>query len=667
MEKGVVPPNLYFEKVNPAIHLKEWKITIPTEVTPWPQQGLRRISINSFGYGGTNAHAILDDAANYLSSRALVGRHNTLHDNQIVPISNGNGISNGLHHDTPLEPKLFFLSSNEQSGITRSSKALLQYLSENKPTFRDEPAFLDRLALTLGEKRSRLPWKTCVVASTVDELEGVLSKPQNAPLRTTQPASLAFIFTGQGAQWPAMGLELLSYPIFRQSLEDASAHLQELGCTWNLIAELSQDSKTSKINEPSRSQPICTAVQVGLVDLLADWNIKPKIVIGHSSGEIGAAYAKGSITKRDAWSVSYHRGRLASNLTSKGAMAAVGLGEAAIQPYLKRVTDGRIVVGCINSPSGVTLSGDASGIDQVVAMLEEDKVFARKLLVKNAYHSSHMEEIAADYLKSIKNVSKPISGNDVLMFSSVTGALVEGTALDAKYWESNMVNPVKFSQAVQAAMAYSPGKRRTARNKAPFNVFLEVGPHSALQGPLKQILSAQEGQKVQISYLSVLSRGVDAIRSSLDTVGKLIQQDLQPSMNSVNRIGKSVFPFTNLPPFAWNRELTYWYESAAGKAYRNRALPRHDLVGALSEYSTVEEPSWRNYLRVEEMPWMEHHKVQGSILYPLAGMIVMVIEASKQVADKTREIEGYELRDVAVLQAMIVPVDDPVETKLQFR
>src|SRR2546423_493323 len=122
------------------------------------------------------------------------------------------------------------------------------------------------------------------------------------------------------------------------------------------------------------------------------------------------------------------------------------------------------------------------------------------------------------------------------MFSSVTGALIDGTALDSNYWKSNMVNPVKFSQAVQAAISYSPGKRRTARNKAPFNVLLEVGPHSALQGPLKQILDAQEGKKVQVPYLSVLSRGVDAIRSSLDTLGKLILQDLQPNINAANRI-----------------------------------------------------------------------------------------------------------------------------------
>lgn len=502
----------------------------------------------------------------------------------------------------------------------------------------------------------------------MDELKSVLEKPSNKPLRSSQTPVLTFIFTGQGAQWHGMGLELLAYPTFHESLKAATAYFRSLGCIWDLTAELSQDAKATRINEPSRSQPICTAIQIALVDLLAEFGVKPAIVIGHSSGEIAAAYAKGAITRESAWKVAYHRGRVSSLVSSDGAMLAVGLGKSAIQPYLDRVTDGLVTIACINSPFSVTLSGDASCIDRVRSLLEADKVFARKLPVKNAYHSPHMEEVVKEYLHSLRDIPTPASGSGTLMFSSVTGSLIDGAAVDSRYWISNMLNTVKFSQAVQVAISYSGGKRRTTRNSTPY-VFLEVGPHSALQGPLKQILDAQETRNVQIPYISVLHRGINAIRSSLDAIGKLILQGVVPNVSAVNRNYGShrISTLTDLPSFAWNRQLTYWYESAAGKAYRNRELPRLDLVGALSEWSTSQEPAWRNYLRVEEMPWMEHHKVQGSILYPLSGMIVMVIEASKQVADKTMEIEGFELRDVAVLQAMIVPTDDPVETKLQFR
>ena len=583
--------------------------------------------------------------------------------------SNGNRIANGegsLPH--PALPRLFVWTSNEQSGLNRSAKAMLEYLSGREISSGTEDAFLDQFAFTLGEKRSRLPWKTFGIASSIEELKALLEKAPNKPLRSSQAPSVAFIFTGQGAQWHAMGIELLEYPIFLKSIKEAAIYFRNLGCPWDLLAEMTQDAKRTRINEPSRSQPICTAIQIALVDLLADFGIKPVTVMGHSSGEIAAAYAKGAITQEDGWKVAYHRGRVSSLVSTEGAMLAVGLGEATIQPYLNQVKNGLVTIACFNSPSSVTLSGDSFAIDQVLSILEADKVFARKLLVKNAYHSQHMEEAAEDYLSSLRNLSTPASGNGVLMFSSVTGALIDGRAMDSHYWISNMLKPVKFSQAVQAALSYSGGKRRTTRNHTPY-VFLEVGPHSALQGPLKQIFDIQEGKNRQIPYVSVLQRGVDAIRSSLDAIGKLLLQGVVPDLGAANRNddSRNITALTDLPPFAWNRQLTYWFESAAGKAYRNRELPRLDLVGALSEYSTSQEPAWRNYLRVEEMPWMEHHKVQGSVLYPLSGMIVMVIEASKQVADKTMEVEGFELRDVAVLQAMIVPTDDPVETKLQFR
>ena len=352
-------------------------------------------------------------------------------------------------------------------------------------------------------------------------------------------------------------------------------------------------------------------------------------------------------------------------------MLAVGLGEAAVQPYLDQVTDGEIVIACINSPSNVTLSGDSAGIAQVQRLLDDDKIFARKLLVKTAYHSPHMKALAQAYLDSLKDIRPVKSGpDDTVMFSSVTGKLIDRDSLGADYWISNMVNPVKFYQAVQAAMAYVPGKRRTARNSPYIDLLLEVGPHSALQGPLKQILDEQASRKVKIPYISMLSRGNDAARTSLDAVGKIIQNGYPADVtraNITNATSRLPVPLTDLPPFAWNRSYRYWYESPISKAYRNREYPRHDLVGALSEHSSKLEPSWTNYLRVSEMPWMEHHKVQSSILYPLAGMLVMTIEASRQISDKTKEIEGYQFRDVSVGHAMLVPVDEPIETKLQLR
>ncbi|KAJ3957697.1 hypothetical protein N0V92_005716 [Colletotrichum tropicale] len=722
LEKGQIPPNLWFEKANPKIPMERWGIQVrvatlsyhinflaltlwvvqvPTELLPWPTDGLRRASINSFGYGGTNAHCIVDDAYHYLASRGLRGLHVTVRGGKTDgdvgyqhKLTNGhhnsngtkvNGSVNGFHIPavgvaTPSEtdseggvehqssPKVFVWSAHEQIGCDRVAASLLEYLQQKQvgETSDEAESQLERLAFTLSEKRSRLPWKSYVVASSVEELTMSLEKNYPKPVRSSQVPKLGFIFTGQGAQWFAMGRELLGYPVFRKSILEAGDYLSTIGCPWNLHDELLRTEKATHINEPSFSQPICIALQVALVDLLAEWDIKPSVVVGHSSGEISAAYAKGSITREAAWKIAYHRGRLSSGLQKRGAMLAVGLGETDVQPYFDRVTDGQLVIACINSPASVTLSGDIGAIDQIRTFLTEDRVFARRLAVKTAYHSPHMKTLVYDYLESLQGVT-PQQGSGVAMFSSVTGKVVEDNDLGPAYWVFNMVKPVKFSQAVDAALAYRPNKRRTTQNATFINLFVEVGPHSALKGPLNQILSAQEKGKLELPYVSVLVRGENAAFTALEAAGKLAQHGYPARLTNTNRVTGATVPLTDMLPFAWNRSYRYWYESPVSAAFRKREHPRHDLFGCLSPHSSKLEPSWTNYLRVSEMPWMEHHKVQSSILYPFAGMLVMAIEAAKQIADHTKEIEGYHLRDITAGAAIVVPVEEPVETKLQFR
>lgn len=357
-------------------------------------------------------------------------------------------------------------------------------------------------------------------------------------------------------------------------------------------------------------------------------------------------------------------------------MLAVGLGENDVQSYLDQISPdhGHVVVACINSPSSVTLSGDLSAIAEIKTLLDADNVFNRKLAVNTAYHSPHMQALADAYTQSLGDLkqSKSAEKSNVTMFSSVTGEVVDdATLVTPQYWVSNMVNPVKFNHAVKAGLEFSPSKRRTAGNAQYVNQFVEVGPHSALQGPLKQILDAGQGKKrYEVPYVSVLSRGKDAVRHCLDSLGKLFQRGYPVDISGVNGSqsdNQNPRLLTNLPPFAWNHSTRYWYESAVSAAFRHRKLPRYDLVGVLNEHSTEIEPFWTNYLRVSEAPWIEHHKVQGTILYPLAGMIVMAIEGARQIADPTKEIAGFKVRDVSVGKAMVLHPELPTETKLQFR
>ncbi|KAJ5287127.1 hypothetical protein N7478_002813 [Penicillium angulare] len=696
LETGWIAPTHGLENLNPKIKLEEWKINIPTKAVPWPE-GLRRASINSFGYGGANAHVVFDDAYHYLKKRNLIAPHNTT-----VEISslehtgsnrangeNGTNGANGKSQNGELEKvedsisRLFLLSSHEESGIPRLSETLQAYLDEADVArgSEEENRFLHRLAYTLSEKRSSLPWKSYTAASSIEELREALASARTRSVRVPNKArALTFIFTGQGAQWYAMGRSLQKYPVFQHSLNEASACLQLLGCKWDLIEELNRSAEDSQVDLPYISQSLCTALQIAVVDLLASWGIRPKVTIGHSSGEIAAAYAKCAFDKAAAMRIVFYRGLLARNIGKTGAMAAVGLGMEAARGYVDRITAGKVVVACINSPASVTLSGDVEGVDEVVQLLQVDDIFVRKLRVTTAYHSHHMQIIADDYLAALEGAWKSNPGHaDVTMFSSVKGKAIDATELGASYWVANLVSPVNFSGAVTAAahagLLGGKTKNMSGMKKGSPDAIVEIGPHAALQGPLKQILdSVSEKLPSPPRYLSAIKRKHDAIQTTLEVVGELLILGHPVDVRAANAYtaylgnaadGGKISALINLPPYAWNTSNRFWSESAAVAAYRTRRHPRLELLGARDERSTETEPSWRNLLRISEQPWIEHHQFQSSNIYPMAGMIVMAIEAVRQVQTRN-DIAGYQVRDVTIGRALVVPFDQTVETRLQL-
>ncbi|KAI0884321.1 uncharacterized protein GGS22DRAFT_194853 [Annulohypoxylon maeteangense] len=695
LEKGQVPPNIWFEKANPKLDLEKWGLAVPTELLPWPTDGLRRASINSFGYGGTNAHCILDDAYHYLQDRGLAGRHNTattvpgrriehcvsalmspITDTSFLSSDGGsdNASVNGRgssvseftdFEDSPATPQLLVWSSHEQSGIGRTAASLQSYLKEQPKSPVYEMTFLRRLAYTLSSRRSKLSWSSFVVASSVDEAIKALDIA-NKPLRPTQNLSAVFVFTGQGAQWFGMGRELRAYRSYNTSLIEATAHLKSLGCEWDLLEELGASEAESRINEPQISQPACTAIQVALVDLLKEWGIVPSVTVGHSSGEIGAAYAKGAISRRSAWTIAYHRGRLSAGLSAPGAMLAAAMGEADAQTYIDKVTTTpKLVVACINSPISVTISGSVDAIDEVQKLIGT-QAWCRKLLVKTAYHSPFMQELAEPYLQSLEGIqTDPSTATRVRMFSSVTGQEISDEELRSpQYWVDNMVCSVKFNHAVRAIL-------NTPEFADKSIVMVEVGPHGALQGPIKQILQAQE-KKLDVHALGLLTRKQDAIQTTLTAVGSLYQRGFSVDVAKANHLDPTEeLPthLVDLPPFAWNHNSKYWYETALSAAYRNRKLPKHDLLGVRYEFSDDNEPCWRNYLRLSEVPWLRHYMVQNKPILSFSGVLAMVIEAVRQTSEPSKTIEAFQLRDVFPGAPLFLSdaEDSPVETKLQLR
>ncbi|KAI6092718.1 PKS01 highly reducing polyketide synthase [Hypoxylon rubiginosum] len=673
LERGMIPPNIHFHNPNPKIKFDEWNIKIPTELTRWPKDGLRRISINSFGYGGTNAHAIIDDAYHYMQKRGLNGIHFT---NTLRPYTNGitkpykltNGHVNGV--TTSSKPRLFPLSSQDRDGLKRVKKSLAEFV-QKKSTEED---FVSDLAYTLAEKRSRLQWKSFTIASSADDLQTALTSDEVVypEQLSSQKPRLGFVFTGQGAQWATMGMELMEYATFRSSIEAADAYLRaELECDWSAVEELSRGASTSKLSIALYSQTLCTVLQVALVDLLREWEITPVAVTGHSSGEIAAAYCMGALTKEDAWKVAYYRGILSSNLKTiapemEGAMMAVGASPEDAEVVIAKVCPGEVGVACINSPSSVTLSGDAPAINKLLKVFEADGIFARRLQVDTAYHSQHMQLVAQDYLEAIADIETGESSQGCKMHSSVTAGEADASELGAAHWVRNLISPVKFAPAIQDLVRPTIDGKKSKENAV--DVLVEIGPHSALQGPATQSLKAIG--ITNMPYLTALVRKKGAIETALTLAGSLFTQGLPVDFAKINGLEDLVRPpkmLVDLPAYPWNHSQRYWTESRVAREYRLREVPAKSLIGAPSASLSAGERLWRGFVRLSEEPWVADHKIQGSILYPGAGFLAMAIEAALQSSDKNRTVLGFRLRDIQLVAAMVVTEDADVEYTVSLR
>ncbi|QKX61998.1 uncharacterized protein TRUGW13939_09154 [Talaromyces rugulosus] len=678
LETGMLVPTYGVERVNPKLKLNEWHLALPQDVARWPAQGLRRVSVNSFGFGGANAHVILDDAYHYLQERGLTGKHNTvIHDEDSdSPLALPNApLENGLLHD--VSKKVFVFSGKDQAGAKRVSEGLNTWLQrDSKHTH--APYFLENLAYTLALRRTHLEHRTFVISSSLSELTERLSKGLPTATRSQRHGdNLVMVFTGQGAQWPAMGRELFENPIFRQSVQVSQSHLESLGCQWNAMEELSK-MPNPNINLPEYSQPLCTVVQVALVDLLRFWGISPTATIGHSSGEIAAAYGASLLTHYNAIKLAYVRGLSSASVSKQGAMMAAGISHDDAEMYLSQVAPGSAVVACINSPSSVTLSGDVDAIEKLESLISGDGKFARKLKVTTAYHSPHMREVSPSYLEMIGDISlkqieeaKDRRSNSTVMYSSLTGSMISSAKeLNAQYWVDNMQNPVQFSQGLLALLKHkkvAPGGTRSVA--VQWGGFLEVGPHAALQGPLRQIIDVSNNKFAKSApYISMLVRGKDALETSLNVAGVLWTAGYKVDMGAVNdNNNKSSTPqmLCDLPSYPWNHTRGFWHESYLSRSYRFPPDVRSDFLGMPEDSQSSYEPRWRNYLRVSENPWIEDHTITGTVLYPGAGMLVMALEGVLRTSDSSKTVEGFRMTDVTFERGLVISLDDgsPVETR----
>lgn len=448
--------------------------------------------------------------------------------------------------------------------------------------------------------------------------------------------------------------------------------------------ELCKDRSTSKLDQPVFGQLACTALQVALVDLLRSWNIYPSAVVGHSSGEIAAAFCAGLITREFAWKIAYYRGIVVSRsrafIREPETMMSVGLSESEVEPFLKRLSVDygaqEVTVGCINSPKNVTLSGNEAQIDMLNEVLSEKGFFVRKLNVSIAYHSRSMNKVAAEYLNLIGSLPiESSSSSSAMMFSSVTGRQVFADEVKGgQYWAENLISPVRFLDAVKNLYHEYTRKRANQSNtgsaKLRIEHLLEIGPHAALRTPIRDTLVASIGGN-HTTYGSMLIRGKPALETSLAAAGHIHCLGYPVRLNSINRIDQTspeAKMLISLPEYPFDHTQYYWRESRLSKDYRFRKFPKHELLGTPVPDWNPLEARWRNIIRMSENPWVADHKVDGSVIYPAAGILLCAIQAAHLLSEQKDQITGYRIKGAIFQKALILSADlDGTETQLCLR
>jgi acyl transferase domain-containing protein/NADPH:quinone reductase-like Zn-dependent oxidoreductase len=571
--------------------------------------------------------------------------------------------------------RLFVLSANDKTSTEKAMQKLGVYLEQRPEVFQNN--LLSNLAYTLGQRRSIHPWRIALTASSSVDLVEALSSGKILPCKQELDAlRIGWVFTGQGAQWWAMGRELYhQYPVYTSAIDRADAHLLSIGAKFSLITELEKDESTTQVNEACISQPACTAIQLALVDLLRSWGVRPFAVVGHSSGEIGAAYAAQLITFADAMTIAYHRGRLIPILKKKyphleGCMMAVGASEMQVAPLLDRIPTslGQARIACINSPFSVTISGDVRAVSELQALLEGTYpgMFVRRLQVDTAYHSHHMNLVAKDYTESLRNINPPNASSAVNFHSSLFGRLVAGHELDVTYWVQNLTCTVRFDEAVQGMCLPLNG----SVPKTGVNILVEIGPHAALQGPIKQILKYMGDPISKIAYASVLSRKRDAVQTALAVAGTLFVKGAILDMGALNfpkPLQRPPQVLVDMPRYSWNHSSKFYHESRFTQIHKFNDAPRNDIIGVLAPYSTPFERTWRNVIRLDDLPWLRHHQMQSVTLFPISGFLVMALEAAAQSSLGTRtQYKSIEVRNLLVKTPAVL-TDDELEMTITLR
>ncbi|PLB46253.1 polyketide synthase module [Aspergillus steynii IBT 23096] len=650
IETGLIPGNPTFVTPNPEIDFHGLKLDVRQELTPFPDMPFRRVGVNCFGFGGSNAHVILDEP------NALVSDYTPAY---VSSYRSPGAAADQCSSSTNLRPYLLCFSANKEGSLRDSIDKLTQHVRD--PEININPR---DLAYTMGVRRSHLFHRGYLITNHLGDLDATMAV---CGKKSIHPPRIGFVFTGQGAQWPEMGQSLLaSFQPARDTIDHLDSILQRLPDppNWTILDELTSPRDPQHTRQPEFSQPLVTALQLALLAVLKNWGLSPQSVVGHSSGEIAASCAAGYISDEEAIILAYHRGKACQGTRHQSdiglGMLAVGLGAEDVQEHLDECNE--VQIACFNSPTSVTLSGPAAALESLKNRLTENGAFARMLQVDQAYHSKYMENVGEKYENAVSKDLPRLSASlcissPVRMFSSVSGH-EQTESPDVEYWRTNMVSPVRFDDAV----------REMLTSKESPNYLIELGPSGALKGPLAQIQNSLGGSP-KAKYLSALHRGPESINSTLAVAGELFLAGAPISMQLVNEDQQPAYPriVTDLPGYSWDHSTKYWFESTSSKDWRFKPFVHHDLLGSKIIGTSWRNPTFKKTLNLAHLPWLRDHQIGSDVIFPGSGYIAMAVEALYQVtcirqpdtAVSSSNQLGYRLRNVRFDMALIL--EDGIE------
>ncbi|MBI5819060.1 MAG: SDR family NAD(P)-dependent oxidoreductase [Verrucomicrobia bacterium] len=612
---GFVPPSLHFHNPNPNIDFGQLKLHVQTKLGPWPDTGQapRRAGVNSFGYGGTNAH-ILVESAPQADATALVTARPSPRTALCFPFS------------ARSVDALKALAGRYVDALIGHGDLSDLHLADVSHSLCLRRTHHERRAAVVTDNREDLVARLRALHAGQVEVTSALGEPE---------PGLAFVFTGMGPQWWGMGKELYqSAPVFRAAIDRLEGIFGSFA-DFSLVEELLRDEHTSRATETHFAQSLNFALQVALAELLRSQGIVPKAIVGHSVGEVAAAAIAGALSLDDASLAIFHRGRLQARTAGQGGMLAVGLSEAEARAFIRGLEE-QVSIAAINGPSNVTLSGNHDALDSLAKVLDEEKVFARKLKVEVPYHSICMDPLRDELLAALARLVPTVP--TIPLWSTVSGQRVENAAHHAAYWWSNVREPVRFADAAGELI------------RAGFRHFLEIGPHSVLAISIRECAQARG---VQVQTVATLIREKPELRAMMESTGRLWELGYSPRWQMLLP-GDS--RYVRLPTYPWQRQR-FWGENEVARrlrlGYTGHPLLGHPVVGS--------KPVREVELNRQYFPWLVDHRVNGLPVFPGVGYAEIGVALAGPAPEQAIAIEDLEFQ-----RPLVVANGDPPRIQIHF-